>query len=164
MVHQIPAAPGRVARQPSSNLSLSKANITPPLYFTYIVKSLTGAEKIPEPFLKKKTRGGVGGVRYQYNPNKKKFRKTLKKQAQDPGRLSPLSEKNSRPSPVKFFKGYIYTYGAERRAPNTTPCAGRNAAPRICEIGSMLPHMPRTRNQEIGIFRRAISTMGITFP
>ena len=53
---------------------------------------------------------------------------------------------------------------AKRRAPNATLSAGRNAAPRICEIGSMLPHMPRTRNQEIGIFRRRISTMGITFP
>ena len=46
---------------------------------------------------------------------------------------------------ANFPNCYIYTYGAERRAPNTTPCAGRNAAPRICEIGSMLSHMPCIR-------------------
>ena len=43
--------------------------------------------KIPRALFEKPTRGRV---RYQYNPNKKKFRKTLKKQAQAPGRLPPL--------------------------------------------------------------------------
>ena len=50
--------------------------------------------------------------------------------------------------------GYIYTDGAaERRwcrAPSAKPTlsAGRNAAPRICEIGSMLSHMPCIRGKK----------------